>query len=100
MTEIFRSHNCEFETFDVECFKFSEIFTENRKIDLFILDVEGGELEAIEGILEINRDFYPEIFCIEVNKINLPLLNSMLDPYYTIEKTTIPEGDAVFKRRY
>jgi len=85
-------------TFDVECVKFSEVFIENIQIDLFVLDVEGHELEAIDGILEIDRKYYPKIFCIEVDKIDADKLNRTLEPFYTIDFKT--KNDIIYKRRY
>jgi FkbM family methyltransferase len=90
----------EFEYIDfiVECKKFSSIYKKNKIIDLFILDVEGHELEALEGILEINKKFYPKIFCIEVNKIDVDKLNTTLEPFYLIDYKT--DNDIIYKRRY
>ena len=70
--------------YNVECRKFKDLFKENREIDLFVLDVEGTEIEAMEGILEIDKKFYPKIFCIEVTQIDVEKLNSMLCNYYKI----------------
>lgn len=82
--------------FDVNCRKFSELFKENREIDLFVLDVEGNEIEAMEGILEIDKLFYPKIFCIEVTQINVEKLNSMLCKYYTISERR--NQDIIYKK--
>ena len=82
--------------FDVNCRKFSELFKENREIDLFVLDVEGSEIEAMEGILEIDKLFYPKIFCIEVTQINVEKLNSMLCKYYTISERR--NQDIIYKK--
>jgi FkbM family methyltransferase len=84
-------------TFNVNVTKFSQIFTENRPIDLFVLDVEGTEIQALEGILEIPKEFYPEIFCIEINKIDINKLDSMLCDYYTLDYET--EIDRIYKRK-
>jgi len=82
--------------FNVNCRKFSELFKENREIDLFVLDVEGNEIEAMEGILEIDKLFYPKIFCIEVTQINVEKLNSMLCKYYTISERR--NQDIIYKK--
>jgi FkbM family methyltransferase len=82
--------------FDVKCRKFSELFKENREIDLFVLDVEGNEIEAMEGILEINKLFHPKIFCIEVTKIDMEKLNSMLCNNYTISERR--NQDIIYKK--
>jgi FkbM family methyltransferase len=84
-------------TFSVDVTKFSQIFTENRPIDLFVLDVEGTEIQALEGILEIPKQFYPEIFCIEINKIDINKLDSMLCDWYVLDYET--EIDRIYKRK-
>jgi len=88
----------EYIKYEIECVKFSDIFIENRVIDLFVLDVEGHELEAIKGILEINKEYYPRIFCIEVDKANVEEISSMLNDYYIQDKKT--PNDRIYKRKY
>jgi FkbM family methyltransferase len=83
--------------FTVNVTKFSQIFTENKPIDLFVLDVEGTEIQALEGILEIPKEFYPEIFCIEINKIDINKLDSMLCDWYVLDYET--EIDRIYKRK-
>ena len=58
---------CKFETFEVNCIKFIDLYNKHNlpNIDLFVLDVEGHELEALEGILEIPTEALPTVFCIE-----------------------------------
>jgi len=85
-------------TYQVICYKFSQLFTEPRLIDLFVLDVEGHELEAIDGILEIPQQFYPIIFCIEKGWINTDRLQEKLSPFYTLDMDA--EIDMYFKRKF
>lgn len=85
-------------TFQTICYKFSQLFTNPRLIDLFVLDVEGHELEAIDGILEIPKEFYPIIFCIEKGWINTDRLQEKLELYYTLDVDN--EIDMFFKRKY
>ncbi len=80
------------------CYKFSQLFTQPRVIDLFVLDVEGHELEAIDGILEISKEFYPIVFCIEKGWINTDKLQEKLEPYYSLDENN--EIDMFFKRKY
>ncbi len=89
--------------FDIQCMKFSDIFNFNMKfsdisgvIDLFVLDVEGSEIEALQGILEIDKEFYPRIFCIEATQIDVEKLNSMLCKYYTISERR--NQDIIYKK--
>lgn len=58
---------CKFEDFEVNCIKFKDLWLKHGcpQIDLFVLDVEGHEIEALEGIIEINNEALPKIFCIE-----------------------------------
>lgn len=47
-----------------------------EKVDLFVLDVEGSELEVIKGMK--GCDILPEVLCIEVNKTNKVEMNLLL----------------------
>lgn len=87
-----------YDTYDVNCVKFSSIFTEKKPIDLFVLDVEGHELEALDGILEIEKQYYPVIFCIEYGHVDKDMLIQKLIPYYNLDE--IGEIDIFFKRKY
>lgn len=73
----------DYEKFEVECFNFSDIFIENVEIDLFVLDVEGHECEALEGILKISPKYYPKVFCIEVDKTPVDKVTDILKEYYS-----------------
>lgn len=58
---------CKFESFEVSCFRFDSIVSKYDipKIDIFVLDVEGAEIEALSGILTLPKEKLPKIFCIE-----------------------------------
>jgi FkbM family methyltransferase len=76
---------CKFETFEVECVRFVELYKKHNlpDIDLFVLDVEGHELEALNGILDIPHSALPKIFCIEHTIAGLDELVKILDLQYT-----------------
>lgn len=79
---------CTTEEFLVQCCTFKSIWDkikEKREIDLFVLDVEGGELNAIDGILKINKKYYPKVFCVEYSMVEIKNLTSKLEQYYTFE---------------
>lgn len=82
-TELLNS-GCTFETFDIECFKFSELHKEYNlsEIDLFVLDVEGHEVDALSGILNINESFLPKVFCIETSISGFDIISKMLEKNY------------------
>jgi len=72
---------CNFKEYKVQCKKFSQVFKNEVPIDLFVLDVEGHELQALEGILEIDDEFLPKIFCIEYTFSGLDNISNMLKKY-------------------
>lgn len=76
---------CKFETFNVECIRFIELYKKHsiNNIDLFVLDVEGHEEDALQGILEIPVSVLPTIFCIEHTIIGLNKLKKILEPWYS-----------------
>ena len=48
----------------------------NRVIDLFVLDVEGFEIEVIEGMK--NSKYLPKIMCVEFPHVGLENLKTVL----------------------
>lgn len=76
---------CIFERFDVNVIKFFEIWDKHHQpeIDLFVLDVEGHEINALYGILEIPNLFLPKVFCIEDTICNKDQLNMLLSLDYS-----------------
>lgn len=61
------SQGCSFETFEVQTIRFEELHKKHSlpEIDLFVLDVEGAETEALAGIITMPVSVLPKIFCIE-----------------------------------
>jgi len=89
--------NYKFETYDVQCIKFSSLWKSIGKdirrkgIDLFVLDVEGHELQALEGILPTK----PKILCIEYPWIGLNNIEEKIIPYSYI-LAGIHHNNAIF----
>ena len=52
---------------------------------LFVLDVEGHELEVLDGIFKLNPELYSRICCIEHTLCGYnPLIKKMVDHKYEI----------------
>ena len=88
---------CSFEKFEVECKKFADILIPARKIDLFVLDVEGHELEAIDGILPIGEQYLPKVFFIEHTVVGIDSISAKLTESYTLDK--VYKHNAVFVKK-
>lgn len=75
---------CTFETFNVECIRFVDLYHKHSlpDIDLFVLDVEGHELDALQGIMEIPEPALPKVFCIEHTVVGLNKLSEVLGNLY------------------
>jgi FkbM family methyltransferase len=76
--------NCEFEKHDVKTIPYNKLidnFMENnfpnRIIDLFVLDVEGYELEALKGMK--NSNYLPQIVCVEYPHTGLENIKKILE---------------------
>jgi len=56
---------CKFEKYEVDLITYDELLKSSKieDLDLFVLDVEGHELEVLEGMA--NSKILPKIFCIE-----------------------------------
>lgn len=80
---------CTFKDLPIRCRTFKSIVNElkdkMRPIDLFVLDVEGHELQALNGILSIDKTLLPKIFCIEHTMVGLDKLNNKLPNYKLLE---------------
>lgn len=86
----------------IECFTFKTLFEYFCKyipnIDLFVLDVEGGELEALDGILIMDKNFLPKIFCIEHEIIGFNNINNKVKEYYNFSQQYY--GNSIFIRKF
>lgn len=76
---------CTFESIDVESVRFKDLYEKHTlpDIDLFVLDVEGHESDALQGILDIPATALPKVFCIEYTITGNDKITEMLSPYYT-----------------
>lgn len=76
---------CKFETFEVSCTTFHQIYEEHqlKEIDLFVLDVEGHEIEALKGIITLPFEAQPKVFCIEHSFSGSNEISEMLKKHYT-----------------
>jgi FkbM family methyltransferase len=75
-----KREGCGFESFEVNCFRFDSIIDGYNitKIDLFVLDVEGAEVEVLSGILTLPREKLPKVFCIEYGLCGLDNLKKKM----------------------
>ena len=69
-----------------------------KKINLFVLDVEGHEKEALKGILDIKEEILPDIFCIEHGHIGIDVLKSILEKKYKFETVCPSNINAIFSK--
>lgn len=94
--------NCTPITFLVQCYPFKtvwdKLYKNKKEIDLFVLDIEGGELEAISGILKIDKKYYPKIFCIEHSHVGFDNIENILRKYYDFSKSYY--HNSIFIRKF
>ncbi len=75
---------CTFQTFEVTTLTYRDVVALHasayglEKIDLFVLDVEGHELQAIEGMA--GSSFLPRVFCVEHGHLGVEVLKKVLEP--------------------
>jgi FkbM family methyltransferase len=75
---------CSFETFEVNKIIFIDLYNKYSlpDIDLFVLDVEGHEADALKGILLLPQHALPKVFCIENSITNSNKIVHMLSQSY------------------
>lgn len=80
---------CTFEESQVDAFCFSTLYAKHSlpDIDLFVLDVEGHEAEALKGILTIPEHALPQIFCIEHTITGLNEIKNMISKNYIFDSS-------------
>jgi FkbM family methyltransferase len=72
-------YGCVFQDVEVEITTYRELIGGNvKKVDLFVLDVEGYELKVIKGM--VGSKVLPDLICVEYGRINLEDLKKMLLP--------------------
>jgi FkbM family methyltransferase len=77
-------NGCSFEHFEVEIVRFENLYLKHSlpDIDLFVLDVEGSEINALEGIIPIPTHALPKVLCIEDTISNPDQISNMLSNNY------------------
>jgi FkbM family methyltransferase len=72
------AQGCRYESFNVPLITYREVLRNSglTRLDLFVLDVEGHELEAIAGMQ--GADVLPRVFCVEYGMVDLAQLDSTL----------------------
>jgi FkbM family methyltransferase len=76
---------CKFEEFDVECITYNDLVVQEsiQKIDLFVLDVEGHELQVLAGME--GATVLPEVFCIEHGHLGDALIQPLANLGYRLD---------------
>jgi len=71
-----------------------------KTIDLFVLDVEGHELEVLKGVAETDNHLWPNMFCIEHGHVGIDALRKTLSlmnyDFLTVDPRDI---NAIFVKR-
>lgn len=78
-----------FNKYDVSCKRFDSLRI-NNEIDLFVLDVEGHEAQALAGIMTITN--LPKLFCIEYTICGMGPINKALGAKYNFVSTYHQNG--------
>jgi FkbM family methyltransferase len=78
------NEGCKFEEYDVTSTRYDNIIDKlmnkhfpDRIIDLFVLDVEGYEMEVLEGMK--NSNFLPQVLCVEYPHVGLDNIKLFLE---------------------
>ncbi len=81
--DILKMENCTFESYEVETIPYRDLIDvimdqnfNGRTVDLFVLDVEGFEVEVLDGM--VGSKYLPNIFCIEYPHVGLDKLQEIL----------------------
>jgi len=71
---------CHFESFEVETATYQKIIEDHKigRVDLMVLDVEGGEIDVIAGMKDCPRGALPKILCVEHTLVGLENLEKVL----------------------
>lgn len=80
--------NCKFEEFTIQTLTYKEFISKNniKSVDLFVLDVEGVELEVIEGMS--GCDVLPTVMCVEYPNAGLEKIRTSLEKLGYVFDTT------------
>jgi FkbM family methyltransferase len=101
--DLLRQENCIFDEYKVLCKTYKNLIDNfmdtnfpNKEIDLFVLDVEGFEMEVLRGMKD--SKFLPKIMCIEFPHVGLETLKVIMsDMGYIFD--TIKDANAIFIKK-
>jgi FkbM family methyltransferase len=96
------NQGCSFQKYEVQCQKFSQVFNKSlgdnyREIDLFVLDIEGHECQALIGIMELEYSVLPRIFCIEHSFSGINNIAKILGPQY--KQHSVQQQNVIFVKQ-
>jgi len=90
----------EYETYTVQCVSYAYLYFTgkiHRVVDLFILDVEGHELEVLDGVFRLSPSLYPRVCCIEHTLCGYnPLVKKMTE--YGYEMVFQYKNNTIFRK--
>jgi hypothetical protein len=101
--DLLKSDNCRFDEYKVLCKTYKSLIDDfmntnfpNREIDLFVLDVEGFEIEVLHGMKD--SKFLPKIICVEFPHVGLENLKVIINEMgYNFD--IIKDSNAIFVKR-
>jgi len=82
--EDLRKQGCSFVDMNIPCYRFDKLFVDHNlpPIDLFVLDVEGYEMQVVKGMSQMPKSHWPKCFCVEYPWCGLDNLKSILNDNY------------------
>ncbi len=86
---------CSFVPFKVACKRFDTLAKEITipNIDLFVLDVEGHEIEALQGMLTLDHAKLPQVLCVEYSFCGgISALDKLLKSHYKLHSTYLQDA--------
>lgn len=92
--EILDEYGCEYETYNVNTFTYKDYVEQNVffPVDVFILDVEGHEVQALSTLAE--SDNKPQVVCVEYTVSGLDNIKKVLGEDYQFD--FISQNNAFF----
>lgn len=87
----------EYNTYEVQCVSYAHLYFTGkiyRIVDLFVLDVEGHEIEVLDGVFRLSYDLHPRYCCIEhtlcgYNKLLNKMRNNNYEMLFQYKHNTI-----------
>ena len=82
---------------DVYCDKLDSFMNVIKKVSWIKIDIEGYEVEALEGMMELIKRDQPNLI-IESNEINIIKISEMISPFnYKIKKIDTDSNYVFYK---